>query len=155
MSWFVRTRVPQSPSRSWPSSSSLRAYSSLAINRSVQMFLDKLTFNAVGAIEVAGVDSQALAGTAALAAGLAASASHHAPMEARHDHRQLNKRRVALSFGDCHGQPLMCVTDHVFHHPDQWLRLETAPNDHRSESAPSPSDAKYPTVSVPWSCQLP
>ncbi|MFC9358070.1 hypothetical protein ACFTZB_16040 [Rhodococcus sp. NPDC057014] len=59
---------------------------------SVQMFLDKLTFNAVGAIEVAGVDSQALAGTAALAAGLAASASHHAPMEARHDHRQLNKR---------------------------------------------------------------
>ncbi|AHK33026.1 hypothetical protein OPAG_00230 [Rhodococcus opacus PD630] len=44
---------------------------------SVQMFLDKLRFNAVSAIEVAGVDSQSLAGTAALAAGLAAMGAQH------------------------------------------------------------------------------
>ncbi|UNN05178.1 hypothetical protein [Rhodococcus opacus] len=43
----------------------------------VEGYLAKLRFNAVSAVEVAGIDSQAVAGTAALASGLAAVGAQH------------------------------------------------------------------------------
>ncbi len=43
----------------------------------VEGYLNKLRFNAANAVEVAGIDAQTTAGTAALASGLAAVGAQH------------------------------------------------------------------------------